>query len=180
MKRGLSGVSGLHQREIDRDDPLGDRVGAIKRMGRRRLDRHDHRPSRLVAIMDEHVGDGAQAMRGGQHDARPENHAGAEARLVGAARQHHDDVIGEADVFVGRADHGRRGRGPAKAGRRQAASAPAIEKARRLRRIMPLASSLRPARASPGHVSSRDWPWREGRLYSFLIQAGEERLGHGA
>jgi hypothetical protein len=58
-------------------------------------------------------------MRGGQNDARPENHAGTETRLVGATRQHHDDVTGETGVFVGRADH-RRGRsGPAEVRRRQ-------------------------------------------------------------
>ncbi len=89
-------------------------------------------------------------MRGGQNDARPENHAGAEARLVGAARQHHDDVIGEAERL-------RRPRRPRPPRERpsQGSPPPATPARRRSRkrvvfvRIMPLASALRPARASP-------------------------------
>ena len=94
--------------EVDRFDPRLDRVGAVKRMGDRRIDRNDDRRSGAVAIMDRHVPQGSQTMGGGQKNARAQHQGRAEAGLVAASDQHHRHPVGEAAVGLGADERARR------------------------------------------------------------------------
>ena len=104
------------QSEIDRFDARLDRIGAVERMGDRRVDRNDDRRSRGVAIMDRHVPQGSQTMGGGQKNAR--------AQHQGRSRSRPCRRRGSAPSPPGRRSGRRARRRPARAPERAARPAP--------------------------------------------------------
>ena len=164
MKRGSSGVSRLDQGEVDRHH--------ARRRPRRpgRADGPPRRRPRSAPACRPRRDSGrpcrgsAQAMGGGQHDARAEHDAGAKALALAAARQHHDDMVGEAVAGLAARRPPRR---PARS-RQASARTSAAAAARRLRRF-PIKLSRSPRRA-PRWIGGR-----RAAVYScaFIAYSGE-------
>ena len=103
--------------QIDRDDASGERVGAKTWMRGDRPHFDKNRLTGAVPIMNAHIPGGGDAMGGRQDDLRRDDDAGAEAGLIDASLEHHDDMGRKTFILARRPDKRQRIRG-ARAGAR--------------------------------------------------------------